>query len=92
MKGAQSCKLMLSAILLVGSIVCSPKAFSADCSIYYLPSMNFVQGPPNGGSPDPYSARLRWRLGRRNVGSYLRSHEIPDGFSGNDDGRNGCVG
>ena len=56
MKHAQSCKLVLSAILLVSSIVCSPKVFSADCSIYYLPSMNFDQGPPNGGSPDPYAA------------------------------------
>ena len=32
MKYAQSCKQMLSAILLVGSIVCSPKAFSAEVS------------------------------------------------------------
>ena len=62
MKLALSRNLLLPAILLTGFTLCSSKIFGAEaagdseCSIYYLPSMNFVQGPPNGGSPDPYAA------------------------------------
>ena len=28
----------------------------SDCEFYYLPGINFVEGPPEGGSPDPFSA------------------------------------
>ncbi|MDA7521100.1 hypothetical protein N8566_00925 [Verrucomicrobia bacterium] len=32
------------------------QVIGSDCEFYYLPGINFVEGPPEGGSPNPFSA------------------------------------
>ncbi|MDB4485383.1 hypothetical protein N9079_03000, partial [bacterium] len=36
--------------------VAPAQVVGSDCEFYYLPGINFTAGPPQGGSPDPFSA------------------------------------